>query len=369
MLMHYIEELLKQQKIMDQFANLNSIKQLMDQANWAQRIIDENSTYNMVRRIKEDAEGLSSLSSVARLIEKMDYSIPKFADMSRQAIEAAIGRTGMHDALESLDRWKTIVDQHSVFQTLERAGMQAAAKYAEQLSSVVGIAREMDYTRRMLADPSWGILAGGAMRALEQGLPAQFDAHSIYRELSERIAEIDADETMDVEKQASNYFQVIYEFLAKAVLQFGAHNLMALSELVIGLILHIHMAHSVEALRGDVISAKEQSERAVAVAERLVAKVELAIERMGPPPEPVVKWAAGKAGAIVRIAPTCGARKAGGLLPYQVVVQVDHGGKWVEVEYQDHKAGVTRLGWVMKKHLERVTPKREPGSIDLTCKD
>lgn len=72
------------------------------------------------------------------------------------------------------------------------------------------------------------------------------------------------------------------------------------------------------------------------------------------------KWAAKDSILAVRIAPDHSARKVSVLLPYQVVSEIDHEAKWIQVEFHDHRTGVSRIGWVQKKHLERVTPLRRP---------
>lgn len=365
-----IDQVLKHQRLIDQVIGNSSMREVMRHANAGREIYDQLAKYDSA--MAGVAGGYLGLGSARRFIDEMN-ALSEAARLTRGydsggAISEAARLTalghhygGAVESSSALTRALASIDGNAV----------RMAREVEQSSAAALIAKELESTRRMLLQPQWAVVTGEAIKALHGDLLGLYDEHSIYREILERMQEGDSSEALTAEDEAEGYFEIIRDYLASAfrgVKHLGPAELLTIAHVVFTIAMEIHAMHwreRMEAdaadLKGQVVELADQEQHTAAVVEALAKKLDAAMENLSAQLDEVqpIKWAARDRTVAVRVQRESGARLVGGVLPFQVVTQIDHDGKWIQVEFQDHKAGVARIGWAMKKDLERITPKRQ----------
>ena len=221
---------------------------------------------------------------------------------------------------------------------------------------ISAFASELDATRKMMSQPEWALVTGQAANAYEQSFGRVFEEGSIYNDIFRKI-EADLAAANGSSESESDYLGLIEAHLRKHNRSHSVSDLLA----ILGILFAIYAWIASER------DNDEQHAETRALAERVVADAEVRLEsRMERQfqdlraemetlrEEPLTKWAARELPVVARIAPASDARKLAVLMPYQVVTQLDHKGKYIEVEFQDHATGIARVGWVQKKYFERL---------------
>lgn len=390
-----IDEILKQQKLYEKTLGGSSIAELLRETNiaadlfykqkglgipdWFDELKGLSSKRQLIKAIEDSSptaqlfKVLDRSSLTAQLLKSLEDST-SLAQVTK-SLDAAIGYTAIEQARKLLEQFPRVPENSfpSMVHSIGGNSLHAALDF-KQLSGLSGLMKELAATENMLKRSDWAAVTAQTLRAFESGLIDTYSIDSLYRELQRTFDVLGEQAPSTAEAEASSIFDAIIGYLSKNAKKLTLHNFKAVSELVFMVVLHIYLSHHLVGVVKETIQEEMEvqgakmteavNEHTAAVAEALWEKIERKLEELAEQAEEihVLKWSTRDSAAIVRIAPESGSKRLGELLPGQVVVQFDDEGKWVQVEFQDHKAGVPRLGWVLKKHLTRMTPRRVPHS-------
>jgi hypothetical protein len=356
----HFDELLRQQRMMEQAfgggANL-----ILDELDTAKKLNDHYKGLSFAKSGLDELTGFST----NRLIEQMREE-SSVARLAREA-DALYGFSALEQARKAI----TSRPWDDLLSSIDYAAL-GAARQIEQMSSMTSMMRELQATERMLSGRDWAMVTGEALRSFQADLIDRYSPDSLYRELWRTLEAIESSQDASAEADAETIFTAIRNYLLSHSRKLTVHNLAAVFEIVVPIIFHIYLLHHLDHSIDEKIekhltahtaeAVEEMKQHTDDLAEALSGKFEEAMAELAAKQEAeqVIKWAVGHLKAKAHIAPEHGSRKLGELLPGQVVIEFGHEAKWIQVEFVDHKAGVPKLGWVLKKHLTRVTPRRDP---------
>lgn len=367
----YIDEIIKQQKLIERAFGGAPINEIMRQLNAAEELNNYYKNLGLPKSLWNDQiPGIHSTQHFLRQIEESSAA----ARIAKDA-DAILGFTAIEQAHKVLTRvpWGEGSPLHSLLENIDKAALQAA-RHFDNFSTVSAITRELDATQRMLASSGWAALTGQTLKAFQTDLLERYSTDSLYRELMRTMQAVEASEDSTVEDEADSIFDAIWTYLVKHSKKLTLHNFVAVFDVVFTVLFHLYLMHHLEQFVETKIDEKIKASsaetveavnnHATAVAEALYAKIEAGLAELATQSEEarVVTWAAGDKAVVARIVPEHGGKRVGELLPGQRVIQFGEERQWIQVEFQDHKAGVPKLGWALKKNLTRVTPPRQRGS-------
>lgn len=390
----FLDEVLSHQLLTDRVIGGSALEEVMRQANVGERLAERYNRYghllgysavaeamkqaNLGRALAEQygdypsgrylaAMGVPPLSSTQQFIKKMEETSAAARMLMLGESHSAMASLVSSEAYSSLARWQDLIaptPAQAALEAMQLNAFNAASGYVEKLSGTGSLAWEFAAAHHMMYRPEWAVLNDQVLRSLSPDFVDFQDGSSIYRELLRRLEQAGGlEELQSAEAEAENYFEAITSFLSQYIRCLTPHDLLAIIHVLAGVIFHLHLAHQLQAglddVRTDIEEAKAQvNAYTSAVVDSLWEKLEPKFAELSAMAETSrrVRWMAGDRGIVVRRAPRNGAQTVGPLLPDQVVSEVGHEGKWIQIEFQDHKAGVPKVGWVLKKHLIRVTP-------------
>lgn len=387
---NFLDDVLRHQKMIDSVLGHSDLARVMQQASTAELVAQRYGDYdrllggtgiaqairtmNLGNALTDPYSSLGIARHLASLaVPQLSYTQKLAEEIERASAAAMSLRAVAHlpggiaeyahdDALRSLTRWHEFIDRSPAQIALEAMQMSASNVAAMHLgSSTRAFEREIAAARDMMFRPEWGVLHDQLFRNFDAQYAHLFDTNSLYRELLQRMEQWDEMAAVSAEEEAEDYFQAIAAFLTQHFKKLSPHDLLAIVHLLIGIVFHIHLAHELSAgleeVKADIARAKtEVNAHTSAVVDALWAKLEPKFAELAAAREASKsrKWMARDSLVVVRRTPESGARAVGVLLPAQVATQMDHRGKWVQIEFHDHKAGVPKIGWAMKKHLDRI---------------
>lgn len=388
----YLDEVLSHQLLTDRVIGGSALEEVMRQANVGQRLAEHYNRYEHLLGYSQVAEamkqanlglalaeqygdytsgrylaamGVPPLSSTQRFIKQMEETSAAARMLMLGESHGAMASLMSNEAYSSLVRWQDLIAPNhaqAALEAMQLNAFNAASGYVENLSGTASLACEFAAAHHMMHRPEWAVLNDQVLRSLSSEFAHLQDGNSIYRELFRRLEQAGGlEELPSAETEAENYFEAITSFLSRYIKCLTPHDLLVIIHVLAGVIFHLHLAHQLQAglddVRTDIEEAKAQvNAHTSAVVDALWEKLEPKFAELSAIASRRVRWMAGDRGVAVRRAPRNGAQTVAPLMPDQVVTEVGHEGKWIQIEFQDHRAGVPKVGWALKKHLIRVTP-------------
>lgn len=368
-----IDELIRQQRRLEEAlyggAATREILRLNEQfknlgKNWAGQISELSSQKQLLKYVES-----SSLSSLARTTSTKQL-LEQFESSGLHSIlndaAALYGYNAIEQARKTLSEQWGVGSLNKAMEEIQLSAADAVRQF-DRFSGVSALQRELESTRKMLLRPEWAALTADTLQAFHANRLDRYSGNSLYAELMRTMEAMEASPELTAEEEAATVFEAIKAYLAKQAGRITPHSFKMVFEIAFTIFFHIYLLHhlneSAERITSEVRANAAKTEQnvnkhATDVAEALWAKIDAEFKELTnkAAESQMIKWAAKNDPVTVRLRPESGSKKLGELLPAQVVVQIDHNGKWVQVEFQDHRAGVPRHGWVLKKRLTRITP-------------
>jgi len=353
----------------DKYFAHSAAAEAMKQANVGQRLAEQYGDQSISRYV-ESLGGPTR--STERFLRQMEETSAAARHLMLAQSHKGIENILSNEAYRSLARWQDLMSRDATQLAMESIQFNAfniANELDKHLSIASSMGPEIAAAHDMMFRPEWAALNDQVVRSLRPEFGDFYDDKSVYRELLRRIEQGDFDSSTSVEEEAESYFQAIKNFLAQHVKRLTPHDLLVITHVLIGVIFELHLQHQLGEIRAELAQVRAEATKreddanahTSAVVETLWKKLEPKFAELAQMAEAsdAVRWMARERAVAVRHSPRNGEKVVGVLLPNQVVTELDHRGKWLQVEFQDHKAGVPFVGWVLKKHVRRVSSKRQ----------